>query len=331
MSARSEQEARRRGKEAPQFSVVERICHGVEVVEMTDGTRQYRVTYERGTPDSPKTVPLFFSTIPEVLNNHERVAQHEVGHALDWSGGITIVSGELQKMGDFSQRLSPLAAYFVSPLTGRSSFDVRRKIAGFVEELKDVTNPHKVAARDQLVVVYERSRVPREDAGEGISTENVQGILESNREIASRMEQALKIAQGVLGRWRFVYDKREGWEELIVKKYEEVVKELEALRSGNLTARAREQAALHISAEKGLFAQLLRINGPEYRTRMMSREIQRLAKFGDHIRAENDKTAEKILEDAASKLWRVVSDREKRLKGQTPPVLQKNSESYLKN
>lgn len=331
MPVPSEQEVRRRGKEAPQFDVVERICSGVEVVQM-GRKRLYHVVYSRGGRGGKEQADYFFPTIGEVLNNQERVIQQNVGLALESSSGFITLPGEFQRMGDLSQRIAAVVARSVSPLTQSGSRHLRGELVEFINELEQVTNPDKVEARGRLVTVYERTKPASEQDVEIVSPEEVLEILRSNEGLARRMRDVLGKAQGVLTKWNLVYTKREDWEILILRKQTEILDELVRLRRGNLSRGDREQAARHISGEKdGTLAVLNRISGPEYLGRVHSREVQRLSQFGTLMRAGNDRRAIRILEDAAKKLARVALDREKRLKGQTPPVLQGGPAKPSKN
>lgn len=309
MTAPSErQPPARRGEEVPQFSLIERICHGAEIVQMADGRRRYHVTYERGTFEAPQPSHYFFDSVAQVLNNHERVIQRNLGLLVQLPEGTSLlIPGEAQRMSELSGKLTTLVGKQVALVTYDESSSLKGEIASCLSELGNVTNVYKVAAKQDLEVAY----VETSAAGQ------LDAILSSALRITQRDTEALRIAQGTLGRWRIVFAKRdEEVERPIVRRYEDLGKELKRLNGGNLTEREREQVARHISGNEGLLTQLNRITWPEYWRRIQDRDIQRLSDFGAHVRAGNDTIAVRILEHAISKLWRVAEERVKRERGE---------------
>lgn len=298
----------RRRKEVPQFAVIERICHGVEVVEMTGGQRRYHVTYEHGTLDSPAPSHYFFNTIGEVLNNHERVIQGKLGtlHRLP-SGDALSIAGEAQQMSSLAERIATLAGSHIALATYEASTTLKDQIVQVRVKLGAVRNPYKVAAKQELGAAF----------GTPDPKLALDALLAGSLDIVSKNAEDLRIAQGTLARWRLVFDKRRRWEGTIGKAYDELGGLLKKMREGNLTANVREQEARHISGQpEGLLAQLGRISGPEYWVRIQDRDVQRLANFGQALRAGNDQSARGMLEASILKLWRVVEERVKRERGE---------------
>lgn len=305
MSAQAERSPRRR-KETPKFTVVERICHGVEVVQI-GGMRRYHVTYESGRLESPEPSNYFFDTVPEVLNNHERVVQRNLGLLVQLPQETSIlIPGEAQKMSELSGKLTTLAGKHIALATYDQSTSLKSEIASCHEELGDVRNPYKVAAKQDLQAAYAAIAPPTQ----------LDAILSSALMVRQRNTEALRIAQGTLGRWRIVFTKREDVERSILTKYRQLAVRLAALSKGELDGRVREQAARQISGSEGLLVQLNEITWPEYWQRIQDRDVQRLSDFSAHVRAGNDAAAIRILDNAISKLWRVVEDREKRERGE---------------
>lgn len=312
MTAPSErQPPARRGKELPQFTPIETICHGVEVVAMLEGRRRYHVTYERGTLESPEQSNYFFDTAPEVLNNLERVMQRNLGLLLEFpefpEETSILIPGEAQRMNQLSGKVATLAGKHIALTTHEQSTSLKGEIASCLEELGDVRNPYKVGAKQDLQAAYAATSPPGQ----------LDAILSSALMITQRDTETLRIAQGTLGRWRIVFAKRDREVEgPIVRRYNELRRELLRLQRGNLSQEEREQAARHISGIEGLVAQLNRITWPEYWQRIQDRDVQRLSDFGAHLRAGNDAVAIRILEGAISKLWRVAEERDKRRSGE---------------
>lgn len=302
----------RRREEIPQFTIIEIICrglrgHAVEVVQMANESRRYHVTHDKGTLKSPKPSHYFFDTIPQVLNNHERVIQEELGtlHRLP-SGDALFIAGDTQRMSNLAERIATLAGSHIALATYEASTTLKDQIAQVRLELGDVRNPYKVAAKQELETAF----------GTPNPALALDALLAGGLDIVNKNAEDLRIAQGTLGRWRIVFTKRDDVERQIVAKYHELEARLKALQEGKLEGRSREQAARHISGREGLLAQLNRICLPEYWARIQDRDVQRLADFGPQIRSGKDEQAIKILEGAITKLWRVVEERTKRKKGE---------------
>lgn len=317
MSAPERQPERtpRRRREVPEFTLIETICrgvrgHGVEVVQTTSGPRRYHVTYEKGTFEEPRLANYFFDTIAEVLDNHERVMQSKLGMLARFPSGRELrIAGGTQEMSSLADRIATLAGSHIALATYEESSRLKDEIAATEMELGNVRNPYKVAAKQELGIAV----------GTSDPALQLDALLAGGLDISHKASEDLRIAQGVLARWRLVFAKRRTWEGIINRRYDELGEELERLRTGGLTSDAREQAARHISGpQEGVLAQLNKIEGPEYWQRIQDRDVQRLADsgFGAHIRAGNDRMAIKILEDAISKLWRVGEERTKRERGE---------------
>lgn len=143
----------RRRKETPQFTVVERICHGVEVVQMASGLRRYHVTYESGRLEQAEPSNYFFDTISQVLNNHERVVQRNLGLLVRLPSGIEVlIPGEAQQMSELSGRLTALSGRHTALATLEQSLSLKGEVAVCLSELGNVTNAYKVAAKQDLEV-----------------------------------------------------------------------------------------------------------------------------------------------------------------------------------
>lgn len=297
-----------RTKETPQFTPIEQICHGVEIVRNLDGKRQYHVMYERGTFESPLLAHYFFATADLVLHNLERVIQQKLGMLIKLPTGDRLtITGDAQKMSDLSKRIANLAGWHVSLTTYDESLALKGEIDTARKQLGRVRNPYKVGASKALGVAS-KTASPKTQ---------LDALLEANVHSAEKMSEDLRIAQSILDRWRKVFAKRNREVEgPIVKKYYELAKGSAQLQQGDLNANAREQAARHVSGQEGLVADLNKITWPEYWQRIQDPDVQRLREFGAHIRAGNDTVAAKILEGAIRKLWRVVEERQKRQRGE---------------
>lgn len=295
-------ERKSRIKEAPQFNFLERICRGVEVVEMEGGERKYHVIWERD--DLP--VHTWHNTLQQVLNQHERVMERYLGTEIPLAAGKLLrIAGENQKMGELGTRLSNLSGRYLVPLRPPEPSVLKEEIFAIQAKLGQVTNEFKQKAKENLslaMISPERTR-------------QANGVLEANLAILERNRECLLIVQGTLARFRIVSYRRDVWEQTIENSFQELAQALDSLGRGNLTPKTKEQMARHISgARYGIFVRLNGIVGPEYWARIQTRGIQNLARFGDFLRQGNDQRAQRILQQAILKLERVVKEKQEREK-----------------
>lgn len=287
-------------KDALSLEPIDRICNGVDVVEVKPGERKYRVTWERGKDK----VCSLFDNVRQVLNQHERVVEKYLGRDIPLlAGQLNLrIEGEAQKMGRLAIRLSSLGGQHLTPLGIRDPAGLTKEIGAISGEIGDVTNEHKLSAKHKISSAVTS---PKKDTV-------VDNLLQANISILERNKQALEITQGTLERFRAVSKRREDWEGLITKCFYRMAKRLVELGE-KPDAGKRKQIGNEISGEEeGILARLNRISGPEYWQRIQSRDVQNLAGFRDLLRQGEDKKAERVLRDAILKLERVVIERKER-------------------
>lgn len=292
---------KKRRKEVPQFTLIERICHGVEVVQMGTGERKYHVVWEKD--DTP--THTFFSHLQAVLNQHERVIESNLGTQIPLAAKKLLhIPGETQRMAELSYRLSTLGARYLVPLKAQSTLTLKREIDEVSGDLGQVRNKY---SKDAKLHLKSALLAPEE-------SHQVDEVLKANLAILDRNKKCLGIVQGTLGRFRTVSQKREEWEAEIEKNFYHLAQRLEELQSGPSERQKKQMINEILGKRAGILARLNGISDPDYYQRIHSRSVQNLARFGEFLGEGNEKRAKRILRQAILKLKRVISDRQERKK-----------------
>lgn len=297
-------EKRFRRKEIPRFNVLEPICHGVEVVQLETGETKYHVTWEKEAGPAH----VFFSTVQQVLNNHERVIERFLGTQIPLAADKLLhLEGEGQRMTDLSRRLTNLAGRYLMPLRSEDSGALKKEIGDIAFTIGRVTNEYKRRAQASLESALATPQRPGQ----------VDRVLEANMAVLKRNEESLLIVQGTLARFRRVSRKRDTWEGTIERSFRELASALLALEKEGLTEYQKEQIARQISGRGyGSWLRLNGINGPEYARRIQTPQVQNLARFGDFLRGGEERRAKRVLREAIFKLERVVQEKRTREQGE---------------
>lgn len=299
-------------KEAPQITVIERICRNVEVVEI-DGARKYRVTWKAGIAGvegakakKGEPVVCLFDTAEQVIHQHERVLENYLGVQIPLAvGEILKISGETQKMAGISTELSSLAGQFIVPFIPKASLALKEKAGEIRLKIGQVTNAYKLKAQAEL----ERATLSEDEQ------KRTQAVLDANLAILERAKECLGIVGGVTSRLRIVTRVKNKWEQTITQTFYELARIFNGLQIKNYEdPKKREQLTRHISGESewSLIGKLNAISGPEYWQRIQSREVQGLCQVGDLLREGKDERIKILLARAILKLERVVKEGEER-------------------
>lgn len=290
-----------RKKEAPQFSVLERICSGVEVVECTGGKRKYRVVWGEKTLGVPRQ--CFFTTAQRVLDQHERVVGRYLGTAIPLAvKQVVTIPGEIQQMNKLAVDLTQLRSLYENPFARESLPYFQAEIGFLQREIGQVRNPFKLRAQRELRVAEATPQV----------REQAQKVLEANLAILRRTEECLGIVGGTTARFEYVSNRRDRWEGLISAAYSDLAKAFDDLDKGKTTG------FQFVAASKySRFRQLQTISGPEYWRRIQSPDVKNLANFDAAVQNGDIKRAKRILQAAILKLKRVVQQRQERQKAKT--------------
>lgn len=285
--------------EETEYTEVARICEGIWIVEFTMNNvakRLYQVVWGEQSLAIPRV--CYFETAQEVLNQHQRVIERILGTEIPLTAvQMLTIPGEMQRMGQFSERMVNLSRRFTNPLAQRSRAYFQKETELLQKELGPVTNRYKRVTKKHLAQA--------QAVGDNIT--EVQEVTDANLAILERMKECLGIARGTTVRYEKMLNQRNSWEDTIAAVFENLGRALEQVRQGKT-----ENLSFVAGSRYSQFAQLARIPGPEYWARIKSLEVQKLGVFPDLIKEGKTEEAKRVLQGVILKLERVVANRKER-------------------